>query len=1094
MSDVIQWHRSIKSGRDIGLNTSLTELAILELPDHEQMDGLLQAHEVAVIEDLWTNRLAAERVDDRCLEAFVGTPSGALRWFVHSAVNVHLNTSKVRGLGADVRALPLPQQRELLEKLRPSSREEIVRIASTNGLHDLVGQDLREELAKHGDVASFTRFLYERASGPRLSTLVRSGGAEQSIEVLTMMRARRHLLLPAQFRRWKSSVKWRAALSPRFSGNLAEGMHEVGKLLSRPSSATLVPFGQVCLLMSTLESIDDLSASLVDAMEGLLLQITERPAHARDVAAAFRELWNERHADAPFVRTRTVAQLKAPNELRTSGEFGWLVARNPAMAAWQSPLATFVEQREATSKQAVIADLNYFCDFLRAHPKPPLAPEKTERVVHIRDVTFRNKHTLMKALEQSKLNGKRRSRILGYVREFFDWYHDWLAGQGLKEESNAFRNPVSTQDGFQSDTNVGQTFRTALPSWLLRELRKSLTANDFAFAKETNKHDWCNVRDGETGEIVNVWWPGTAIILTLLLDLPLRSHQARWLDSGDFDDVVFDLESGKEVPNPHPGAIVGRREACIRLLRDTLRQESWAGAFINTNKTATYKGDKRGYEIPYLPPDMAQLLNHMGQWNKRYLRPLTTLVTYHEEGKARTRFAKADEAKLPKIAPLFRDPRSPQKNRPPSKDKIASLWLRVLRETEERVLRERGVSLQLTERNAAGELVWKYDLHTLRVSGISAMIENGVPLEVVSEFVAGHATLVMTLWYYKNSPGRLREVIAQAHERAVAEGDFVGGDAFQNNIEKFSPFLLSKNSLRRMEDEDVAYAALKKHTGLWSIASDGICPGTSCSTGGDADEGATTHGPVPGGRRCGLCRYWITGPAFLLGQMAEANNLIYSIRKKGLQLKEARDQLIDHEEDGKAGLARQTRSRVEVLERELELDLMEWQARYSYAMNSSALLDEYVKTRDDVAPAGSVPAPLLTANSESELKLTLQQADEFVLLEHVTQMSNVMPGFKNREAQMEKHAILSKVLAENGLPPLLLTMEPEQAEVAGNLLSSMLLQYVEAQDRERLFSGAMKLKDIPAFEGPLQSLATDLVGATRPRPMHRKTIPLKLES
>jgi len=1097
MNNKITLHKAEKSGRLIALNMDPDSIAILRLPTIEEMDHILELHELAVLENLWSNTLLAERSEHHCLEAFVprAASSSGLRYFTHEAVNVHLNTEMIRGLGERVRALSLDEQRKLLDKLWPRSRKEFEEIATLAAKTDLLGVDLRAELASTKDVKTFILSLQQRASAGRSSDNDRSGPAEQAIEVLTMLRAQGYLLLPASFRSWKSTAKWRVALNPIFAGAPASLMLEVGSFLHKPNrQLNIATLGQVCVLISQLQSIDDLSPSLLEALEVTLTKVAIRPGHARDATAAFREMWNERYPTQAFKRIRTEKR-KAESEKRTSGQFGWLVQQQPLMTPWQEPLSRFVADREANSKQGVIADLNLFCDFLLTHPAPPLSPEETQRALHIRDVTFQNQNTLMRHLEQADLNSKRKTRVLSYVREFFDWYHDWLLASDKQTVAANFRNPVSAQDGFQSSgSSAGQTFRTALPSWLLRELRRTLTDNDFAFPKQVQKHDMCTLRDRETGDIVSLWWPGTAIILTILLELPLRSHQARWLDSGEFDDVIYDLQAGKEIQNPNLRAVLGRREGCLRLLEDSLRQESWVGAYINTNKTALYREERRGYNIPFIPPELVTLLDSMRRWNKRYLPDLTSLVTYYEEGKGRQEFAAVDQSKLPQIAPLFRDPRSPDKNRPPSSDKVARLWLRVLRETQDRIKRERGVDIQLTEHNAAGKLVWKYDLHTLRVSGISSMIENGVPLEVVSEFVAGHKTLVMTLWYYKNSPGQLREVIAKAHETAQSESDFVGGSEFQENIERFSPFLLSKNALQRLEDGDEAYAALKQHTGLWSVSSDGICPGTSCASGGEYDEANGRYGPVPGGRRCGLCRFWITGPAFLLGQMAEANNLIYGIRKKALQLKEARNEIIDHEDAGKTGLARQARSRVEALERELGIDLAEWQSRHAYAMQSSALLDEYIKARRDLTSDTAVPAPLLTANNESELRLTLEQTDEFVLLEHVTQMSNVLPGFKNNEARLEKHMILSKVLSDNGLPPLLLNLDQKSAEEAANLLSSMLLQYVAAQDRERVLSGETKLRDIPALEAPLHSLITQLAAPAEQKPGPRRIIPLMVES
>ena len=1092
MNDTIKFFESEQTKRKVALNTDPKRFALLSLPTKAELTQLLTDHEQIVVDDLWSNKLSTARADARHLEAFSTTTSGSLKFFSHAAVDRILGGSKIRGLASDVKGLPLNDQAALLEKLRPANRTQFAEVTTTNGLNDLVGEDLVEKFRAVGDVSAFIDLLSASVSTlghPRQKQTVRSGGAEQAIEVLTMLRARGYVLFPAEFRDWKSTVKWRAATNPAFAGALAALMNRVSAYLKSPTSNTMATLGQVGVLMTSMVELDDLSGPLIDELEQTLHGIVVRPGHARTAAQGFRSMWNQAHPDLAFIQTRTPPPGKPVEELRTSGEFLWIGKANPSMSAWVAPLAEFVAARPANSKQPVIADLNIVCDFLLSLDAPPSAPEFLVRQVHIYDATRENRNTLMDALEKSKLNAKRRNRVLGYFREFYGWYQDWLLNRGQRPTADALLNPLAKHDSFEQSSSPGQTFRTALPGWLLRDLKATLTANDFAFLREGSRTDWVNVHDNQTGKVVSVWWPGTAVVLTLLLELPLRSHQSRWLDSGEFDEHFYDPEAGENVRNHNKRAIPGRREAFVRQLNDTLRQERWPGMFVNTNKTSMWDGRSPvGYEIPYLTEEMTKLLWSVKKWNLRYLPPLAGLVTYKEESHGK-RLRQTDTTKLPKVAPLFRDPSSPQKNRPPSYTKVAAVWLRVLAETEARIKRERNIDLQLTERNGSGQLVWKYDLHTLRVSGISAMIENGVPLEVVSQFVAGHATLVMTLWYLKNSPGKLREAIAKAQEQAAADSDFVGGAAFLENIEKLSPFLLSKNAIHRSNGEDVAISALKQHTGLWTIASDGICPGTSCSTGGEIEDGGKAHGPVPGGRRCGLCRYWITGPAFMMGQVAEANNLIYMVRKKGLELKEARDQLIDYEDSGRVGPARQVRSRIELLERELELDLTEWQKRYAFAMASSDLLEDYVRARASMSGTENLPAAMLTASSADELKVTLQEADDFVLLEHVTQMCEFMPGFKNREATLEKHKLLSKIMVDNGLSPLLMTMNPKQAEFAGNLMSSMLLQYVEAQDRARLLSGEMRLDDVPGLKGELRELAASLNNEILPSAT-RKLIPI----
>lgn len=1088
MSDAgLKYFDSPVTKRRVAINPHPADFAWLYLPTKAEFEAVLREHEYIRIQETWKEW--SEQDGESWIKGFRDGPNSSLRVLAARAVAERLGFEKFRGVGDELRKLPLNEQRKLLNQCMPTCYEELKALLSPAGLNHAYGQDIRQTFMAVGDVREFVRQMC--AYRPEHSDDRRMAGRYS--EILLMLRARGWLLFSTAFVHWSASSKWRAAFNPAYAGSVAQLLHEVSGHLDderRDHMSPVERFGCGAVLISSMTEISDMSEPFISELESLCEQWAKTAGRdggqlAGDgrwdlkLGRALRSIWNHVHpthqiANKPHHNKKTV--------LKTDGTFEWLVQVRPDLHVWATTMASFVSQRTlSNSKVALIAGLNFFCDYLLSLPSPPLSPELVDRRQHIHDVTLRNKVTYMQALAAWDSAARRKNLFLGYLREFFDWVRDWLHATGRSAAAASYVNPISTQDYFDTSGRPGQSFRTALPSWLLKELRNTLTEDDFAFFRGHPRHDWVTVYDRDEGKSVRQWWPGTAICLLVMLELPLRSHQARWLDSGVLDELVVDHKTGLATKNSHVGAIAGRREGCIRTLHDTLRQETWCGLFVNTNKTAMYNAATRGYEIPYLPPDLADYLMQVRDWSLRYLPPLAEPVLYAESGVGRHTYSSGkDISQAPRVAPLFRDPTTIEKTSPVAYSRLARAYVRLLAETEQRVKAKYGVDIALTEPKANGKgLAWKYDLHTLRVSGISAMIENGVPLEVVSQFVAGHASLVMTLWYFKNSPGKLRDFISKAHDKATAEEDFVGSSEFLANVEQFSSFLLSKDGDQRAMGGDAAFMAMKEHTGLWTISSDGICPGTSCSEGGGLDTTGDHYGPVPGGRRCGLCRFWLTGPAFILGQVAEANNLIYQIRRKGLELAEARDLLIEQTDAGAKSKAAHTRNRIEALERELSLDITEWQARYAFAMSSSNLLEEYAEARQNLAQDRNLPAPLLTASSADELKVTLQETNEFVLIDHVTQMVDFLPGFKNREAVHEKHLMLAKVLEANDLPQFMLQLDADMAEEASNLLSSMLLQYVKAQDLSRVLSGDLKLASLPALEAGVKELASLATGSLR---------------
>lgn len=257
---------------------------------------------------------------------------------------------------------------------------------------------------------------------------------------------------------------------------------------------------------------------------------------------------------------------------------------------------------------------------------------------------------------------------------------------------------------------------------------------------------------------------------------------------------------------------------------------------------------------------------------------------------------------------------------------------------------------------------------------------------------------------------------------------------------------------------------------MLQINSDGICPGTSCSTGGPVDSTRIQHGPVPGGQRCGLCRYWLTGPAHTLGQVAAVNSLAYAIRKKGLEVARLNEARLEAEDLGDQRKARKVRDRVDLLNRELAIDVEEWVSRHRFAVQSIKLVDQFISAKSAVAQRHGLT--LITTSKATELKITLEQTHDFALLDQITQMADFMTGFPNKEAELEKHNIISRMLSANGIRPFLLDLNEQQAREAGNIMSGLILQKIKSQDLDDVLTGSVPLTSFPSLAKALTALAT----------------------
>lgn len=749
-------------------------------------------------------------------------------------------------------------------------------------------------------------------------------------------------------------------------------------------------------------------------------------------------------------------------------KFGWVAQEHPRLSEWSEYLRLYISSDKNVRVSGKIAALNHLIDFLGSLENPPPMPWLVVRHIHITDKTLVNQNTFFKHLSRVSTRTETLNNIASAIRGFFLWLRDFLIAQGRTLESQ-FIDPILETDKFGARTyNNNRTHREALPPFIITEMKEIITKDDFAFHKQ-HYNSVVRTINQKTGFSERVFYPGVSICVYALLDTPIRSHQARWLDSGVLDEYIYNSNSQKLELNQSPYAIPGRQEGVLQISKDSLRSDTWLSMKINTNKTVLDNDIKCGYTIPYISPELIRLFLIQLDWSNRYLIELTTPLSYRHYMQEMREVRPDNNLSGPEVAPLFRDPTNPGQQIPIGYTKLKSFYISLLKETEKRIFAKYGHKIKLITTTDRGNETWAVDLHSLRVSGITNLIEAGVPIEIVQQFVAGHKTIVMTLHYLKYSPEKLKKFIEDAYLRMQEDQDFVGSEGFHKAINDFTPFLLSQNE----PGTGPAFEALSMGDGITVINTDGICPGTSCSTGFVVKEGvAPTYGPVPGGKRCPLCRYWITGPAHLLGQVNALNNLGYSIRKKGFELRRVNELKDDAEDSGNQSLARQLRDRCDLLNRELDVDVAEWAARYKYAVQSIALMDDYLKAKNRIiATDTNTPyVPMMTASAPLELKFSLESAHEFSLLDQITQTSEFNPGFPNREAELEKHQILSKMMTANGIKPFLLSLSDQQAREAGNLLSTLLLQQVNAQDLDEVLNGKKPLENYPYLASAMVKL------------------------
>lgn len=728
-----------------------------------------------------------------------------------------------------------------------------------------------------------------------------------------------------------------------------------------------------------------------------------------------------------------------------------------------------------------------FLQFLAQFGSAPCRPEDVQRK-HINDYQT-NTETYRNYLARLNVSNNTRNRRLQMLSEFFNYVREQLAlrSEERMQPPNWFMNPVDMKlDRFAESHRAG-THRKAIGSHIIETMRDILVDDDYAWPKQAIAYDWTHVVDRQTGQVKYEWCPSATILLYLLLSVPLRSLQARLLDSGEGDAEIFDFDTRRMIANPAQLQVDGkydgrRRDGVLQVMPSgMLGVTDIVGLWISTNKTSD-----KGYAIPWVSDELLQHLKYQRDWISRYTSNPQMHGIIAAQGYSASKPAEWQENER-KFYCLFRDPgaeRSVDLSMPVSRQKLLKLWGHLCCETERRINAKAtndSERIQLGVRKGPTDYPRSlFDLHTLRVSGITDLLDRGVPLNIVSQYVAGHATYIMTLWYDKPAPGRIREALRQAHERRNGEPGSIPSFT-QEELKREKAYLLSHPDY---QGRYTGFDALEENAGLVLFRQAGICPGARCEEGSLDEHGRAC--PVPAGDRgpsCPQCRFWLTGPAFLLGQVIEGNQLILKIRKKVHGLTTLREKVIKLEDCGDVRGADVARGQTDVEERQLNDMLTEWWHRIRFYSASIEKLEDYRAYREDsrAYAVDKKKVVLFAQGSENELRYNFDKSTDIALKHFLSTCAEIMPEFEDREtgATQDIELAVGRFLAindEKELTRVFFTLNDAERLTTANLVMELMTHAADPQGTEELISGARQLASVPELHQGitrlLQSSAT----------------------
>lgn len=761
--------------------------------------------------------------------------------------------------------------------------------------------------------------------------------------------------------------------------------------------------------------------------------------------------------------------------------YQWVLEKDPSLTDWRETVSNWLNDRKhGFAQRATIMDR--FFAYLIENPQLTRSVEEYCRRSAV------NSPTWPEWIETQDITGTRIQAYRNVISEFIDWYiTKSLTGEddfGRPVRSPLHYNPITR---VRMSSKQSETHRDALPLRYINELIKLITDDDFAWPK-TLRADYFAWKNPETGLFEKMWSPVRTYAMLVKLHLPLRTFQVRMLDSGEADTERLVDDRWDENTGPLKPVVKKQvKNGFLRRFRDTRTEREFTGLYVNTNKTAdVYKDEKdKGYEVPWQHKEIIALAVALREWQEQHnpIKSPTSWDSLHDKSILRTYSLDALRQREP-VCFLFRDPCESHPDEPVRGDRMQTFWASLLDEMEKRYAAS-GKSLPdgspikfiLKRQEQGGYLTPAYDLHSLRVSLITAYAtEGGVPIQVLSKCIAGHATILMTIYYNKPGPAYVTEKMAEAQAR-IADQEQQNFVRFLQNEEyrTASPLVLSNDFA------GVSALGATSPTS-WIIGDIGICPvsGLKCSEGGP-DIGAIgqkkVYGPVPGGaKNCVRCRFFITGPAFLGGLVSQFNAIGLALSEVAGILRQVEADICNAEDSETDIDSIRQRKKLDLLyERknrlmdDVDQIALNWHATYGLVERSR------IAIRDAKDHKGAQGMSLVLSGSTHDLEVALSECTQFDLMDSVCQAGRIYPNTHVPIANLRRGRLLDAMLIRNGRNPVFASLSDDESLTIGNQMVEFLMTRCGRSNADDLIDGKRMLdstgiaKDFETMLGSISS-------------------------
>ncbi len=585
-----------------------------------------------------------------------------------------------------------------------------------------------------------------------------------------------------------------------------------------------------------------------------------------------------------------------------------------------------------------------------------------------------------------------------------------------------------------------------------------------------------------------IYCPVIPTLLRAMMEIPLRTVQFRRLDSGEGDVIQFNGDKMEWEPNEsrlagywadqegEPRENFPTRGYACRI-EDGIK--TITGIFANTNKTG------QPYHLPWCNEIFLKSMWQLRKWQEKY-NPISEPLTPDKYLDILKKVPKKTIERMPSIFPIARMLSNkfwPWPGRIVTPSEIDHAWKFLLIELEGRWNdRHPGNLVQLIEINEKTKqpIRPRYSLHGLRRRGLTNLRRGGMPLEMLSRFIAGHATVAMTIYYLDFHPTE----IADSIERSLATS------AEQRELIDDLKTMEVDEALRRtvsLTPAAVTEAFAAGSQFQFCNTDLGICPydGTRCGDGGalvrkDSKDKVekNEYGPVAP-RNCVMCRHFISGPPWLNQLVAYGTKLCE--QRQYLQREQLRieDLFVKNEEALKTATI--SKMDYENMYDTLQVDIIAVKDRQEEVENAifnvELLSNASVKLLDGQQSDSGLD---LVANSRSSV-IEFREITEFEQSVRITAAARIHRILGDERVEAKRDRYLNLMLYNSGIaPPTLLTsFSDEHRRKAMDQFAKFILSNTSAEAIDRLVDGDLKMNDLN-----LEAEARELLEVTLSEPIH----------